>query len=93
MGAIVGWLAWVMARTGGRTLLIENILVGVFGAFIGGDFIAAMLNNGVVNDKDFSFRSLAIAITAAVVMLLMLRLMRRVVGPLQAGKKKARARP
>ena len=93
VGALVGWLAWVMARTGGRILLIENVLVGVFGAFIGGDFITSMLNSGIVNDKDFSFRSLAIAITAAVVMLLVLRLLRRVVGPLQAGKKKARVRP
>jgi uncharacterized membrane protein YeaQ/YmgE (transglycosylase-associated protein family) len=92
VGAAAGWLAWVMAHAGGRILLIENVLVGVFGAFIGGDFIAAQLNNGVINDKDFSIRSLAIAITAAVVMLLVLRLLRRVVGPLQAGKKKARAR-
>lgn len=93
MGAAAGWLAWVMAHTGGRILLIENVLVGVFGAFIGGDFIAAQLNNGVVNEKDFRIGSLAIAVIAAVVMLLVLRLLRRVVGPLQAGKKKARARP
>ena len=42
------------------------MLVGVFGAFIGGDFFVSMLNGGVVNDKIFSIRSLAFAVTGAV---------------------------
>jgi len=86
----VGWAAGVMMKSGGTTLLVENVLVGVFGAFIGGDFIVAMLSHGVVNDKIFSMRSLAFAVAGAVAMLLLLRLVRGAVGPLRAGKRKPR---
>ena len=86
----MGWAAGVMMKSGGRTLLVENVLVGVFGAFIGGDFIVAMLSHGVVNDKIFSMRSLACAVAGAVAMLLLLRLVRGAVGPLRAGKRKPR---
>jgi uncharacterized membrane protein YeaQ/YmgE (transglycosylase-associated protein family) len=90
VGAAVGWAAGVMMKSGGKTLLVENMLVGVFGAFVGGDFVVSMLNHGVVNDKDFSIRSLAFAVIGAVVMLLLLRLVRGAVGPLRSGKRKPR---
>jgi uncharacterized membrane protein YeaQ/YmgE (transglycosylase-associated protein family) len=92
VGAAVGWLATQMMAEPGRVVLIENILAGVFGAFIGGDFIASQFNNGVVNNKDFQVSSLALAIGSAVVVLLMLKLMRRVVGPMRAGKSPSRKR-
>ena len=76
---------------GARILLIENVLVAVFGAFIGGDFIASSLNGGVVNDTDFKVSSLAMAVTGAVVMLLLLKLMRKLVGPMRQGKSKKRS--
>ena len=70
--------------------MIENILVGVFGAFIGGDFVAAMISGAaVVNDKDFRVSSLAMAVGGAVVMLLVLRMMRGAVGPMRSSKSKA----
>lgn len=67
---------------------MENVLVGMFGAFIGGDFVASMLNGGVVNDQDFTLGALGLAVASAVVMLVLLRLMRGAVGPLRSGKKK-----
>ena len=76
---------------GGRALLVENILAGVFGAFVGGDFIVSSLNGGVVNDTDFKFSSLAMAVAGAVVMLLALKLMRKMVGPMRAGKSRKRS--
>ena len=72
-------------------LLVENILAGVFGAFVGGDFIVSSLNGGVVNDTDFKFSSLAMAVAGAVVMLLALKLMRKMVGPMRAGKSRKRS--
>ena len=72
-------------------MLIENVLVGVFGAFVGGDFIVSSLNGGVVNDTDFKFSSLLMALAGAVVMLLALRLMRKLVGPMRAGKSRKRS--
>jgi uncharacterized membrane protein YeaQ/YmgE (transglycosylase-associated protein family) len=90
VGAAVGFAAGLMMNSDGKTLLVENALVGVFGAFIGGDFVVAMLSPGVVNDKVFSIRSLMFAVAGAVVMLVLLRLMRSAVGPLRAGKRKPR---
>ena len=89
----MGLLAATLSDVSGRVALVENLLVGVFGAFIGGDFVAALFNGGVVDDKVFKVGSLGMAIAGAVVLLLMLRLMQRVVGPLQAGKAKPRHRP
>ncbi len=92
VGGLVGWLAGLLMKSSGTVLLLENIAVAVFGAFIGGDFIAAQLNKGIINDQDFSIRSLGIAIAGAVVMLLLLRLMRGGVGALQHSKPKSRNR-
>jgi uncharacterized membrane protein YeaQ/YmgE (transglycosylase-associated protein family) len=89
VGALVGWAMGVMMQSGGRILLIENMAVAVFGAFVGGDFVVAVLNHGVVKDKDFHISSLAFAVTGAVVMVLLLKLMRHAVGPMRAGKPKA----
>ncbi len=74
----------------GRSIMIENVLVGVFGAFVGGDFIVSMLNKGVVNDKVFHIGSLGMAVAGAVVMIVVLKLMRRIVGPMHVGKAKQR---
>ena len=79
-----------MMKEPARIVLIENVLVGVFGAFIGGDFIVTLMNKGVVNDKVFSMGSLAFAVAGAVALLLILKLMRLAVGPMVAGKKKPR---
>ncbi|MDB4906926.1 MAG: hypothetical protein JWO05_1710 [Gemmatimonadetes bacterium] len=92
MGGLIGWLAALMSSSEGRVALIESVLVGVFGAFIGGDFVVSMINKGVTNDKVFSVGSLAYAIAGAVVMLLILKLLRHSVGPMRAGKSKSRDR-
>jgi uncharacterized membrane protein YeaQ/YmgE (transglycosylase-associated protein family) len=92
VGGLVGWLAATCGTGSGRIVLVESVLVAVFGAFIGGDFVASQLNGGVVDDKVFKVSSLSMAVTGAVVMLLLLGLMRRVVGPLRAGKPKPRKR-
>jgi uncharacterized membrane protein YeaQ/YmgE (transglycosylase-associated protein family) len=79
----------VVMQSGGRVLLIENMAVAIFGAFVGGDFVVAMLNHGVVNDKDFHASSLGFAVAGAVGMVILLKLMRMAVGPMRASKSKA----
>jgi uncharacterized membrane protein YeaQ/YmgE (transglycosylase-associated protein family) len=91
VGGLLGGAAGLLFKSGERIVIIENVAVGIFGAYIGGDFIASMLNGGVINDTDFSMRSLGLAIGGAVVCLALLRLMRRTVGPMQAGKSKKRS--
>lgn len=92
VGALLGWISSLMMKGEGRIALIENLLVGVFGAFIGGDFVVSLMNKGVVA-TGFSMGSLAFAVVGAVTMLLALKLMRGAVGPLRSGKRKARGRP
>ena len=76
----------MLSGTREKIVILENLGVGVFGAYIGGDFIAAMLSKGKTNDAVFSMGSLGLAVGAAVVTLLLLKLMRRAVGPMQRSK-------
>jgi uncharacterized membrane protein YeaQ/YmgE (transglycosylase-associated protein family) len=90
VGGLMGWVAALMAKDAGRILMLESIGVGIFGAFIGGDFMVAMVTSGVVDPKIFSIRDLAFAVAGAALMLVLLKLMRRAVGPLQVSKAKPR---
>ncbi len=74
--------------TASKTARIEEVLVGVFGAFIGGEFIATQVM-GPSAQTTFSMSGLSMAVVAALVMLGLLALMRRVVGPLKSGKSRA----
>ena len=68
-----------------RSTQIENILIGMFGAFIGGVFVSAQVSGAAVAEG-FHASSLGLAIGGAVVMLLLLKLMRKLVGPMQKSK-------
>lgn len=86
VGALLGGAACLLSGTREKIVVLENLGVGVFGAYIGGDFVAAMLSKGKTNDMDFSMGSLGLAVGAAVIALFLLRLMRRAVGPMQRSK-------
>lgn len=81
VGALLGGAACLVAGTREKILILESLGVGMFGAFIGGDFVAGMLSKGATNDKDFSMGSLGLAVAGGLVALALLRLMRRAVGP------------
>ncbi len=80
-----------MTTTPSPTSVIENVLVGMFGAFIGGDFVAAQFNGGVVATT-FTVPGMVMAIGGAIVILLLLRLMRKLVGPQRNSKSSVRKR-
>jgi hypothetical protein len=65
------------------------MVVGIFGSFIGGEFVAAMFRTGTA-DAALTFGAVAMAIGCSVVALAALALMRRAVGPLRAGRAKPR---
>ena len=90
MGACIGWFTGLMMKSEGRIVMIENVLVGIFGAFIGGDAFVAAITKGPVSDNVFSMRSLAFAVAGSVLLLLILKLLRHKVGPLRVGKPKPR---
>ena len=72
-----------------RITRIEDVLVGVFGAFVGAEFMSAMLHHKGDVEQGFSVK-LGLAFAGAVVALGLLTWMRRSVGPLVSGKKKVR---
>lgn len=91
VGALIGWLAGHAMGSQGATNRIENIVVGIFGAFVGGDFFASVFSGGATTDSAFRVSSLGLAAAGAVVMLVLLRLMRGIVGPLRSGKPRRKA--
>lgn len=74
-----------------RSTQIENILIGMFGAFIGGEFVSAQVSGAAVA-TGFHVSSLGLAIAGAAVSLLLLKLMRKAVGPMKKGKSKQKKR-
>jgi uncharacterized membrane protein YeaQ/YmgE (transglycosylase-associated protein family) len=88
VGGLIGLLAGSMLGTKVKSARVEEVLVGVFGAFIGGEFIATQVL-GPAAGTGFSMAGLSMAVGAAVVMLVLLVLMRRVVGPMKISKSRA----
>lgn len=71
---------------------IEAIAVGIFGAFIGGDMLAATLAGGTA-DGSIEASSVGLALGGAVVMLGLLTIVRRTVGPQRPHKIRRKSRP
>lgn len=92
VGLLVGALFALRPQAQGPAHRIETLVVAVFGAFVGGDFLAAMLR-GAPADDTFRASSLALAAGGAVVLLMLLALMRRTVGPMRPHKLPRRPRP
>jgi uncharacterized membrane protein YeaQ/YmgE (transglycosylase-associated protein family) len=82
IGAFAGWLLTRMSSTPLKSTTIENMLIGMLGAFLGGDFVAVQLSGDAVA-KDFHLSSMLLAIAGAMVMLGLLMLMRKAVGPMR----------
>ena len=82
----VGLLASLLVMAGSRgqnaVQRIETLAVGMFGAVIGGDLVASLFAAAGAPET-FRMSSLLLAGTGAAVMLGLLALMRRSVGPLK----------
>lgn len=81
-------LAGAFLGTSERVARVEELLVGVFGAFVGGEFVTPMLAGGA--PPGFTALGLLNAVAAASVLLVLLAGMRRAVGPMRARKKPVR---
>ena len=89
IGAALGWIAAQLKPDANRVVFIETMAVGIFGAFIGGEFVAAMLRAKGA-DTALSISSVALAVGCSVVALFLLGAMRSAVGPMRSGKPKPR---
>ena len=77
--------------TRGLVPRLEEVAVGVFGAFLGGEFLVTMVA-GPAPGGAFRMAALVSALAGALVMLTVLKMMRKAVGPLRHGKTAIRKR-
>ena len=85
VGVLLGWLGGRLGGDGSKSTRIEAVLVGVFGAFVGGEFLPSMF---MKLDKGFNMTAFSMAVATAIVGLVLLRMMRRAAGPLRPHKRR-----
>jgi uncharacterized membrane protein YeaQ/YmgE (transglycosylase-associated protein family) len=74
-GALAGWVASMIAGTNREMGWLENIIVGIVGAFIGGFLFSLITQQS--SYMTFSLGSFVVAVIGAIVLLFILRLIRR----------------
>jgi len=74
-GALAGWVASMIAGTNREMGWLENIIVGIVGAFIGGFLFSLITQQS--SYMTFSFGSFVVAVIGAIILLFILRLVRR----------------
>jgi uncharacterized membrane protein YeaQ/YmgE (transglycosylase-associated protein family) len=105
VGAGIGWLAGLISNRGTAMTRVEEVLVGIFGAFAGGEFLYSLMTAPAVAAAPpvlgakvveapfvFSIMAFAMGVAGAIAMLLLLTVMRKAVGPMRAGKSKTESR-
>ena len=75
-GAIVGYVASRVMRTNSQQGLLEDIIVGVVGAFLAGYFISPMLGVGTINDA-ITIPTLLVTLLGSIVLLAIYKAIRR----------------
>lgn len=69
MGALVGWIASMIAGTNARQGALGNIVVGILGAFLGGLVMHLFGGAGASASNAFSWQSFFVALLGAVILL------------------------
>ena len=75
VGAIVGKVASLL--TGTREGLVLDVIAGIVGAFVAGLVLTPLLGISTVNQNNFSFPAVLVAVGGAVILLAVLNLFRR----------------
>jgi uncharacterized membrane protein YeaQ/YmgE (transglycosylase-associated protein family) len=92
VGVLLGLVASKTMPVPGVVGAIETVLVAVFGAFIGGEFVASAFADPAL-PGGFRASSLGFSMLGGVVMLVLLRVMRKAVGPMRPHKLPRKTRP
>jgi uncharacterized membrane protein YeaQ/YmgE (transglycosylase-associated protein family) len=91
VGAAVGWIAGILMPGNGLVHRAETMLVAIFGAFIGGEFLGSVLG-GANPAGSFRATSLMLAVAGALGLVALLGMMRKAVGPMRPHKLKKKTR-
>lgn len=70
IGGIAGWVASLLAGTNAQMGLLANIIVGIVGALLGGFLFNLLGSTGVTG---FNIWSLIVAVTGALILLLIVK--------------------
>ncbi|MGQ0523892.1 MAG: GlsB/YeaQ/YmgE family stress response membrane protein [Betaproteobacteria bacterium] len=76
-GGVLGWASFALLKVNDRGGKVSAILVGMFGAFFGGNVLAPMLGAIADTPNDFSAFSLTIALVSATAFLTISSLLSR----------------
>lgn len=89
IGVILGWFAGRLGSEGGSVNRIEAVVVAIFGAFVGGEFLSfyVLADTG----KPHAAQQVGLAAAGAIGALLLLLALRKAVGPAPKKTKKRRA--
>lgn len=77
VGGVLGWLASMIMRTDGQQGILLNIVVGIVGAVLAGYLLTPFLGGSSITTGALDFRSLAVSLLGAVVLLGIVNLIRR----------------
>jgi uncharacterized membrane protein YeaQ/YmgE (transglycosylase-associated protein family) len=77
VGGIIGWLASIVMRTNAQQGILQNIVVGVVGAFVAGWFLTPLFGISTINQNNFSMPALLVSLLGAVLLLAVVSLFRR----------------
>jgi uncharacterized membrane protein YeaQ/YmgE (transglycosylase-associated protein family) len=75
VGGLIGWAASTLMRRPEDILL--NVVVGVFGAVLGGWFLSPLVGVPTINQNNFSAPSLLVSFLGAVILLVIVNLVQR----------------
>lgn len=73
-GAIAGWIASVLMKTDSNQGTLMDIVMGIIGAVVGGFLMGLVGQPGVTG---FNFYSLAVAVTGAIIVIFIGRMLRK----------------
>lgn len=76
LGGVAGWIASMIMKRDSQMGALENIIVGIVGAVLGG-FLFNLF--GLTGDTGFNLWTLLVAIIGSVVLLFLIGLLRRAV--------------
>ena len=77
VGGLIGWIASLIMGTDAQQGIVQNIVVGIVGAFVAGRVLTPLLGIGTLNQGNFSFPALLVSLVGAVILIAIVNLFRR----------------